>query len=270
MPRKPESTEPSLQHKIPTALALFALFLTNLSAQTTSDFRVVASTSWTAAFARAAGAKDITTIAPLELRHPPEYEIKPSDLMAVSGACFLVHSGYERFAKRLAETAGNEGLSIVQVYTDNIPDTFKAEARKLAIAFGTLPAWETWAVSFDATTADMKARVGAAYPDKRVAVHKYLKTFAEWLGFNVVATFGPGEPSPALLLEIVRAKPALIIDNYHNPSAKAIMEAISVPLVTLVNFPGPGGNGTIDEVFAQNEESFLLAASDTARKGGKR
>jgi len=258
-----------MQHKIPTALALFALFLTNLGAQTTSDFRVVASTSWTAAFARAAGARHITTIAPLELRHPPEYEIKPSDLKAVSGAGFLVHSGYERFAKRLAETAGNEGLTIVQVYTDNIPDTFKAEARKLAVAFGTLPAWESWALSFDATTAGMKARIAASYPDKRAAVHKYLKTYAEWLGFEIVATFGPGEPSPALLLEIVRAEPVLVIDNYHNPSAKAIMESISAPLVTLVNFPGSGGNGTIEEVFTQNENSFLQAANDTARNRGK-
>ncbi len=249
-----------MQRKILIAPALLILSLAALNAQSESSFRVVASTSWTAAFARAAGAKDITTIAPLELRHPPEYEIKPSDLLAVSGARFLVHSGYERFAKRLAETAGNEGLAIAQVYTDNIPDTFKAESRKLAVAFGTLPAWESWALSFDALIFGMKTRIGAAFPDRRVAVHKYLKTYAEWLGFEVVATFGPGEPSPSQLLEIVKAKPALVIDNYHNPSAKAITEALSVPLVTLINFPLPGGKGTIEEVFARNEKSFLAAA----------
>ena len=73
-----------------------ALLVAALPAQNAAPFRVVASTSWTAAFARAAGATDIVTIAPMELRHPPEYEIKPSDLAAVAAARFLVHSGYER------------------------------------------------------------------------------------------------------------------------------------------------------------------------------
>jgi zinc transport system substrate-binding protein len=138
--------------------------------------RVVASTSWTAAFAKAAGAKDIVTIAPFELRHPPEYEIKPSDLLLVAGADFLVHSGYERFAKQLAETAGSQGLKILPVYTDNIPTSFKEEARKLAQAFGTVPDYETWSLSFDETTSSMKARVQAAFPEKKVVAHKYLKT----------------------------------------------------------------------------------------------
>lgn len=241
-----------------------AFLVAALPAQTATPFRVVASTSWTAAFARAAGATDIVTIAPMELRHPPEYEIKPSDLAAVAGARFLVHSGYERFAKRLAETAGAEGLSIVQVYTDNIPQTFKAEARKLAVLFGTVPVFEAWAASFDTKTETMKAHVMAAFADKRVVAHAYLKTYAQWLGFDVVGTFGPGEPSPAVLLELTKAKPILIIDNYHNPSGASIASATGAPLVTLINFPGKDGTKTIEDVFALNERAFLAAAS--ARK----
>lgn len=226
--------------------------------------RVVASTSWTAAFARAAGATDIVTIAPLELKHPPEYELKPSDLQAVSGARFLVHSGYERFAKRLAETAGSAGLSVATVYTDNIPSTFKEEARKLALLFGTTSAYESWAAVFDASTEAMRARVAAAFPDKRVVAHKFLKTYAEWLGFEVVGTFGPGELSPALLLELAGSKPALVIDNYHNASGASVAAATQAPVVTLINFPGKDGTRSIEDVFAHNERAFLAASRAAA------
>jgi hypothetical protein len=240
--------------------SLLVLGAVSLPAQTAPSFRVLASTSWTAAFARAAGASDILTIAPMELQHPPEYELKLSDLKAVAGARFLVYSGYERFAVRLAEAAGSEGLVLAQVYTDNIPDTFKAEARKLAVLFATLPAYDSWARSFDATTTAMRRRVIAAYPDHRVVVHKYLATYAQWLGFEVVGTFGPGEGSPAGLLDLVRAKPVLIIDNYHSLSGKAVGEALAVPVVTLINFPGKDGTATIEDVFAYNERAFLAAA----------
>jgi len=247
----------SMQKKVLLIAAMIALLGSALNAQAITPFRVIASTSWTAAFARAAGATDILTIAPFELQHPPEYELKPSDLKAVAGARFLVYSGYERFATRLAETAGTEGLTIAQVYTDNIPDTFKIEARKLAVLFGTLPAYEKWAASFDATTAAMKARVASAFPNKRVVAHKYLRTYAEWLGFKVVGVFGPGESSPALLLDLVKARPVLVIDNYHNPSGKSVAEALRIPLVTLINLPGKDGTKTIEDVFSYNEQAFL-------------
>lgn len=246
--------------RMPLAIIATAVLTVSIAAQVKAPLRVVASTSWTAAFAKAAGATDIVTIAPLELKHPPEYEIKPSDLAAVAGAQFLVHSGYERFAKRLAETAGIDGLTIVQVYTDNIPATFKSEARKLAVLFGTLPAYESWAARFDTLTTSMKTAVSEAFPDKRVVTHAYLKTYAQWLGLDVVGTFGPGEPSPAVLLELSKARPALIIDNYHNPSGSSIVAATGAPLVTLINFPGKDGTRTIEDVFALNQASFLAAA----------
>jgi zinc transport system substrate-binding protein len=231
-----------------------------LGAAAASAQSVVASTSWTAAIARAAGAADITVIAPLELKHPPEYEIKPSDLDAVSGASLVVYGGYEKFAKRLAETSGSAGISELKLNTDNVPAVLKAEAKKVAEYIGTLDSYGKWAAAFDPFAEAMRARVQAVYPDKRVAVQRMLKTYAEWLGFEVVGTFGPGEPSPAVVLEIVRQKPALVIDNFHNPSGKPIAESLKVPLVELINFPGKDGTKSIEDVFAYNERRFLNAA----------
>lgn len=167
-----------MNKKLLILMAMFCLLAGSLAAQTDAPFRVITSTSWTGAFARAAGATDILTIAPFELQHPPEYELKPSDLKAIAGAQFLVYSGYERFATRLAEAAGTEGLTIAQVYTDNLPETFKTEARKLAVLFGTLPAYEKWAASFDTMTAAIKSSIAETFPNKRVVAHKYLKTYA--------------------------------------------------------------------------------------------
>lgn len=241
------------------ALIAAALAAASLSAFAQTPV-VVASTSWTAAMARAAGAEDVRVIAPLELKHPPEYEIKPSDLEAVKDASLVVYAGYEKFAKRLVETSGSRGTAELKLFTDNVPEAFKAQAKLVAEKLGTLPAYERWAAGFDAYTLAARARIQAAHPDKRAVVHKMLKTYAEWLGFEVVGTFGPGEPSPAVVLELVRLKPALVIDNYHNPSGKPIAESLKAPLAELINFPGKDGTKTIEDVFAYNERQFLRAA----------
>lgn len=248
--------------KFPSLLrkALAALLVLAAEALSAQGGRVVASTSWTAALARAAGAAQIVTIAPLELRHPPEYEIKPSDLKAVRGAALVVYGGYERFAKRLAETAGGDGVRTLEVYTDNIPSVIKAESRKIAEALGTLAAWEAWARSFDELTETLRRKVLEAYPDRRAVVQLYQKTAAEWMGFEVAGTFGPGEPSPSVVLELVRLSPAVVIDNYHNPSGKPVAESLGAPYAELINFPGKDGTVTLEDVYRYNAEAFLSAA----------
>ena len=47
---------------------------------------VVASTSWVALMVKAAGIDDVTILAPIELRHHPEYDYLPSDIALVTQA----------------------------------------------------------------------------------------------------------------------------------------------------------------------------------------
>lgn len=242
------------------ALATTLFVLAASAAVFAQQGRVVASTSWTAALARAAGAAEIVTIAPLELRHPPEYEIKPSDLQALRGASLVVYGGYERFAKRLAEAAGGDGVRTLEVYTDNIPSVIKSESRKIAEALGTLSVWEAWARSFDELTESLRRQVLAAYPNRRAVVQRYQKTAAEWMGFEVAGTFGPGESSPAAVLDLVKLVPDLVIDNYHNPTGKPVAEARKVPYVELINFPGRAGTLTLEDVYRYNAKAYLDAA----------
>jgi zinc transport system substrate-binding protein len=222
--------------------------------------KVVASTSWTGAFARAAGAAEVTVIAPLDLKHPPEYEIKPSDLDAVAGAALVVYAGYEKFAQRLAETTRGSSRPTLVIATDNAPDVIKAQARRIAEAIGTVPAYERWAQGFDAFAAGIRSRVQQAYPDRRAVVQTFQRKYVEWLGFEVVGVFGPEEPSPAVMLQLMQKKPALVIDNYHNPSGRAVAESLKVPYVALVNFPGKDGSRTVEDVYELNARSFVAAA----------
>ena len=235
-------------------LAIICLIALPLAAQ---EQLVIASTSWVQAYAAAAGAKNIVTIAPFELQHPPEYEMKPSDLVAVQNASLIIYSSYEKFAKKLAETAQNKNIKIIAVYTDNVPSNIIAESKKIAGALGTTQEHAKWAQSFISFTNDMRARVVASLPDKRVAVQAYVKTFAVWLGLDIVGTFGPGEPSPAVVLDLIKKKPAMILDNYHNPGGKALAESLGIPNVLLINFPGKDGTRTIEDVFSYNEKAIL-------------
>ena len=54
---------------------------------------VVATTTWTAAFCRAAGIDDVVVLTPSTLRHPPDYLLKPSDIPLIEEADIIVVVG---------------------------------------------------------------------------------------------------------------------------------------------------------------------------------
>ena len=83
----------------------------------TSSF--VASTTWTAAFADLAGVDDITVIAPATLRHPPEYELVPSDIVTIQNARFFVSAGYERMMSTIQEGIPSDDRVDIHITTEN-------------------------------------------------------------------------------------------------------------------------------------------------------
>jgi zinc transport system substrate-binding protein len=250
-------------------IAAAALLSAILSAETP---KVIASTTWTAAIAMAGGAgNDILVIAPADLKHPAEYEIKPSDLLAMKGASLVVYGGYEKFAQRILEASDRPDAGL-KLNTDNRPITLIMESRKVAEKLGTQAAQEKWAEGFMALAEASRSRVLASLsppslPKRRVAAHQYLKVFMTWMGFDVVGTFGPGEPSPAQILEIAKAKPVLIIDNYHSVAGLALAESIGADYCALINFPGKDGTRTIEDVYRYNERALLDAQPLKAAPG---
>ena len=218
---------------------------------------IIASTSWVAAIAYCAGAENVHILAPVDLRHPPEYELKPSDLTAASNARLIIYAGWEMFAKKLAETAGSAGVEVLQIKVSNDPNDIKAEAKKIAELLGAAEKYEGWAAGFDVFTAGIRDGIEQVYGGKQAVVNSMQPPFVSWLGIGIAGEYGPAEPSPALVLELVNLKPDLVIDNYHNPNGRPVAEAAGAPYAELINFPGKDGTRTIEDVFRYNAGILL-------------
>ena len=202
--------------------------------------RVVASTAWAGAVARAAGARNVRVLSPPTLQHPPEYEPRPSDLLAVAEAEFLVLGGFERFAQRLREAVGSRG-QVVQVRLDHDPEVTDQEVRRLARLLGdpgeaerNLSALQLERERFTRVVAESLGP--GARP--RVLVPRFLEAWARLAGLDVVATFAMGPARPSDLLRLLEQRPQMILDNAHAPGGAELAETAGVPRVVLVNFPG--------------------------------
>ena len=244
-----------------TVLPLLLVFLlggSGVALAAAEDPLVVASTSWVALIVRAAGIEDVTILAPIELRHPPEYDYRPSDIARVTNADYLVWAGYEPFVKKLVEAADLTEERLAQVVTTNTPDNLREQARKLAALFGTEDRQAQWEAGFDQLADRLqRAAIEKDATDIPVLVHFHQQAFVRWLGFDVIGVFGPEDISPAKMAELAQLGPAMVIDNYHNPVGVGIAEIASVPHVELANFPSEGLD-TLDALVENNAAKLGL------------
>ena len=230
-----------------------------------SPGRVVASTSWTAAFARAAGVAEVRVLAPYELRHPSEYEVKPSDLLAVRDADVVIYAGYEIMAKRIVEAADGTRARLVRIDTRNDPATVAASLAVLGDAFGTrdiAAAYAKRVEEFFAGWREELRRAGLA--GLPVVAHTFQRPVAEALGFVVVGEFGPAPLEAARIAALSKLTPAFVIDTWHNEIGRPLRETLmDAPYVSWLNFPvDPAQPGLLDVL---EENRARLAAAIRAR-----
>ena len=218
------------------------------------DSLVVATTSWTAAFARAAGIENIRVLAPYELQHPPEYELRPSDIEAVSRATLIIYAGYEVMVKRLTEAVGAEHVKLVQITTDHRMETIRQSVRKIAGAAGTEERAEKNLREIEAFFDGWKREIAVGTP---VLVHFFQRPLAEELGFEIAGVFGPAPLEARQIAELSGKNPGLIIDNRHNPIGSPLKETLpGVPYVLFINFPGSEEEGSLLDVLRSNREAL--------------
>lgn len=206
--------------------------------------KVVASTTWVAALARAAGADDVTVIAPATLPHPPDYDPRPSDLVAVAGARFVVMAPFDGFAARLREAAGSTA-QMITITPVNAPDQIHAEVGRLGEAFGTRAAAAAFLKRFDAEYERLSAelKVAAGGRPRTAVAQTFMAPWAAFAGLELVGTYGPRPLQPAELAGLVAKAPAIVVENGHSerdgaPSAgRAIAAATGAREVSVVNFP---------------------------------
>ncbi|MEV6397678.1 zinc ABC transporter substrate-binding protein [Streptomyces sp. NPDC051907] len=201
--------------------------------------KVVATTTWEGAFAKAAGAKDVKVIVPQSVHHAPDYDPKPSDLAAVAEADFVLYAPFEPYAEKIKEAAGSDA-ELVEVKLDNDADKASAEVLRLGKMFGTDAAAAKWKQSFTAEYGKLQQELKAAWPGGKapsVATQVFTAWSAKMAGASVVGTYGPEAVTPQQLSELSGKKPALVLDNAHM-STGTVLPDTGAKQVKIVNYPG--------------------------------
>ena len=220
----------------------------------------VASTSWVAAIAELAGIDDVITIAPANLKHPPEYEITADDMVRVINAKLFMHAGYEKMMKTISTAAELDESKIVKVTTTNTLENLEEMVTLLSEKAGTQEKAAERFGQYKQLIEEARARI-AASPNKDLEVYANVNQdqFAKDLGLNVVSTFGAGSLTASQIEEAHNKAYALVIDNVHSPVASPIAEVSpSSIILTWRNFPDHLGNNALYNVVKENLETLWV------------
>jgi len=206
---------------------------------------------------------------------PADYDMKPSDIYAVSNAKILFYHDIpgEFWLQSLIEAAGNKNLTLVKV--PGVYNTPQGAKQCINMVGGNLS--KALSIDFNAKTEAMLADVDAVTSEIRseaqnlevgtvkVICMQWQKAFVEWVGFNVVATYNPPETlSAADITALVdtarREEAALIIDNLQISVefGAGIASEVGATHVVLTNFPGAvPSTGNMTEMFRYNAEQLF-------------
>jgi hypothetical protein len=234
--------------------------LLNFPSPASAQEVVIASTSLAGAIAKAAGAKEVRVIVSSEVRHPPEYDLKPSDLMKFEGAKVVIYGGYERMVSKLIETSKNKNILAIQIDTDTSPENLILQARKISEVLKTEKKEQVWEKKFLEKLKELQKKI-SPFSGKRAIVHRFAQPFAEWAGLQGVQIVSPGELTPKVIADAVAKKPDLVVDIYHVPVAQVIAENAKCKYIQVINFPGIEKTQTLEDIFEYNSMQLIKAFS---------
>jgi ABC-type Mn2+/Zn2+ transport system permease subunit len=228
----------------------------NFPSSTSAQEAVVASTSLAGAIAKAAGAKDVRVIASSEIRHPPEYELKPSDLFKFEGAKVVIYGGYERMVPKLTETTKNRNIVAIQINTDTSPENLISQARKVSEVLKTEKEEQVWERNFLEKLMGLQKGISPVL-GKRSIVHRFAQPFAQWAGLRIIQVVSPGELTPKVIGDAIANNPELVVDIFHFPVAQVIAENAKCKYIQVINFPGIENTKSLEDIFEYNSKKLL-------------
>ena len=242
-----------------TLIFLPFLLLVQCKTNPAAEGGIIATNSWTAAYALAAGVDDVTVLAPYEMLHPSEYEMRPGDIVRIEKADLVIYAGYEVMIDQI-KTGLNlpeeKMLAIVTSYnyeeiersvmqiakTQQTEEIAQKNLREIKLSL------ENCRVSFRENGLDTLPTL----------VHFFQQSFAAETGLNSSAVFGPAPPEPKQILSLTQTGASLIIDNAHNPVGGPMRETIEgSKYVELLNFPGLHNTRTLADVIRFNREQLV-------------
>jgi hypothetical protein len=232
-----------------------------LAAQKKS-FKVVATNTWTAALASAAGATTIVTLAPADLRHPAEYDLKPSDVTALQGADLIVYTGFEVMAKKLADAAGSQKIRLLQIDADYSLKTLRTSITSIASVVGTTDVARKNIAVLETFMTSWKDELRAAKVfGAPILVHAFQQPLMAELGFTIKGVFGPDPLEAAQITKLSKESVRMIVDNWHNEVAQPLTETVKgATLVSLINFPGVNGTVSLLDVLIEDRARLKTGA----------
>jgi len=206
---------------------------------------------------------------------PADFDMKPSDVYAVSNAKILFKQNIpgEFWLVDLLEAAGNPDLTVVAI--PGAYNTPQGAKNYINWAGGNLS--QILDVDLDSKISEMLTEVDAVSSwmtsqaetlqasTVKVICMKWLQTFIESVGFNVVATYNPPETLSAgditSLLETAQNEGvALVVDNLQIDVefGEEIASHVGAEHLVLTNFPDAIPNTeTLSKMFRYNAEQLF-------------
>jgi hypothetical protein len=205
------------------AILMSSLLFANGNKDSNENGTIVASTSWTAAFADLAGIDNVNSIAPASLRHPPEYEITVSDIEKIHNSSIFIYAGFERMMKTLGEAIGN--TKMIKITCDNSIATVKESSSIIATICGTQSENEKRVSEYVGTIEKAASEISKkGLKNEKVLCNKNQIYLAKDLGFENITVFGPGPVTSEQIADAKNTKYDFIIDNVHNPVGSPLVE----------------------------------------------
>ncbi len=235
-------------------ILLTVCFLSSCRNKPAATNTIIATTSWTAAYAIAAGATDVSVLAPYEMAHPSEYELRPGDIARLSKTKLILYAGYEVMVGQLKTGLNIPEEKMVRISTSyNYPEIEKA-VMLIASHLGTEQTAKKNLAEIKQLLVSGRNEVQRQGLDQdTVLVHFFQESLVRELGITPFLVFGPAPPEPKQILEMSKTNPRLIIDNAHNPVGGSLKDIIKEGNYKLfLNFPGMYQTKTIADVIRYN------------------
>lgn len=218
--------------------------------------RVVASTNVVGAFARAAGATNVTLVAPASVRDASHYDPRQSDLAAARNADYVVYSPADAYVARLRQAARH--AVFIAVTPQHSAATIRDQVTKLARAMSTTPAATKWLASFDRTYRRLSKQLRAipGMRRTRVVAHRNMPSWADFAGVQLVGTYGPAALTRSEITRLKRTRPDLVFDDATSRVGR-VLGSTGTRVVELVT--GPTAGLDLLEVFRRNTQAIETA-----------
>ena len=205
---------------------------------------------------------------------PAHYDIKPSDVYAFSKADLILYHGFEPWISSLVESSGTKAPLVKVSGSWNTPKgvenyyTKVANILKEKLGLDVSEKLNSVLAELNETKLILKNKaeaVGAS--NVKVIVMKWQKPYVSWLGFNVVADFGPPEKLSSADVEnlIEKGKTEgvmLVISNLQSGTifGESLASEIGAVHVVLTNFPETEPDlKTLTDVLERNGETLFKA-----------